>query len=271
MYKNNLDSHMSKLKNSSKTHLEKQLPVIIKLDGKAFKIFTKYLNKPFDNIIAITMQDTMTYLCEHITNCVIGYTQSDEITLVLCNYKKPTSQAWMNNSVQKICAVASSMATMAFNKFFRENVEELESETCGTCDLDVINLIKRYNECMDNGAMFDCCAFNIPRDEVNDCFVWRQNDAIKTSIRTIAQSEFSYKRLSNKTEEQMREMLREERNIDWHEFPHYLKYGSCCLQIEEPFVNPNGENCIRHKWLVDSKIPIFAENTEYVNERINFD
>lgn len=66
----------------------------------------------------------MKYLCENIQGCVLGYTQSDEVTLILVDYKKLTSSAWFDYEVQKICSIAASMATMAFNNAFRENVDE---------------------------------------------------------------------------------------------------------------------------------------------------
>lgn len=63
------------------------------------------------------MQETMKYLCENIQ----GYTQSDEITLVLIDYQKLTTDAWFDYNVQKICSVA----TLIFNRRFQEQIVEL--------------------------------------------------------------------------------------------------------------------------------------------------
>ena len=108
----------------SKTRLVSRMPVIIRIDGKAFHTFTRGFKKPFDEVLIKSIQDTMKYLCENIQGCVLGYHQSDEITLVLVDYKKLNSSSWFDNEVQKICSIAASMATMAFNKFFKSNVEE---------------------------------------------------------------------------------------------------------------------------------------------------
>ena len=108
----------------SKTKLVRRMPVMIRLDGKAFHTFTRGFHKPFDDILIKSMQETMKYLCENIQGCVFGYTQSDEITLVLIDYKKITSSAWFDYEVQKICSISASMATLAFNKFFTKNVEK---------------------------------------------------------------------------------------------------------------------------------------------------
>lgn len=105
---------------ASKTRLMKRTPVVIRIDGKAFHTFTKGFNKPFDQTLMSTMQATMKYLCENIQGCVLGYTQSDEITLILVDYQKLNSSAWFDYEVQKLCSISASMATMAFNQYFRE-------------------------------------------------------------------------------------------------------------------------------------------------------
>lgn len=98
-----------------KTKLMRRTPVAIRVDGKAFHTFTRGFQKPFDMIMVRAMQATMKYMCEHIQGCVLGYTQSDEITLILIDYKNPNSDAWFGYEVQKMCSIAASMATMAFN------------------------------------------------------------------------------------------------------------------------------------------------------------
>ena len=105
-----------------KTQLVRRMPVMIRIDGKAFHTFTRGFQKPFDNILIKSMQETMKYLCENIQGCVFGYTQSDEITLVLVDYKKLTSSACFDYQVQKMCSISASMATMIFNKVFSNNV-----------------------------------------------------------------------------------------------------------------------------------------------------
>lgn len=113
-----LAKRMKEYEHVSKTKLIRRLPVLLRLDGRAFHSFTKNFQKPFDEILIKTMQDTMKYLCENMQGCVLGYTQSDEITLVLVNYEKLNSEPWFDYKVQKICSIAASMCTMAFNKYF---------------------------------------------------------------------------------------------------------------------------------------------------------
>ena len=107
-----------------KTRLMRRCPVAIRLDGKAFHTFTRGFQKPFAEILVKSMQETMKYLCENIQGCVLGYTQSDEITLVLIDYQKLNSAAWFDYRTDKMCSIAASMATMAFNRYFKEIVED---------------------------------------------------------------------------------------------------------------------------------------------------
>ena len=110
-----------------KTKLMRRTPVIIRIDGKAFHTFTRGFQKPFDDVLIKTMQETTKYLCENIQGCVLGYTQSDEITLVLIDYQRFETSAWFDYEIQKMCSIAASMATIAFNRYFKENVKEYAS------------------------------------------------------------------------------------------------------------------------------------------------
>ena len=99
-----------------KSKLMRRTPVAIRVDERSFHTFTRGFNVPFDDVLIKTMQETMKYLCENIQGCVLGYAQSDEITLILIDYKKLSSAAFFDYEVQKICSITASMATMAFNR-----------------------------------------------------------------------------------------------------------------------------------------------------------
>ena len=117
-----LGERMKKYEYVTRTHLMTRTPVIIRIDGKAFHTFTRRFKKPFDEILVKSMQETMKYLCENIQGCILGYTQSDEITLVLVDYKELDTCAWFDYNIQKMCSIVSSMATLAFNQIFTRNV-----------------------------------------------------------------------------------------------------------------------------------------------------
>ena len=121
--KDNLGDRMKCYENVSRVYLTKRIPVIIRLDGKAFHTFTKSFRKPFDKILMETMWETSKYLCANIQGCKIAYTQSDEISLLLTDYEKITTCSWFDSNIQKMVSVSASMATLAFNKYFKEIYE----------------------------------------------------------------------------------------------------------------------------------------------------
>ena len=270
MRNDNLGDRMKTYENVTRTYLTRRTPVIIRIDGKAFHTFTRRFDKPFDSVLVRTMQDTMKYLCENIEGCVLGYTQSDEITLVLCDYKKLTSQAWFDNNIQKICSISASMATMAFNDNFAEIV------SMSFLDLpadDYVNLpyfCGVHERMIYKQAMFDSRVFNIPKEEVNNCLLWRQQDATRNSIQSVAQANFSHKQLEGKNCNELQEMLWQEKGINWNDYPTHLKRGSCCVKSTYT-LEVDGKDVQRSKWVIDNEIPIFSQNTWYVNGRITFD
>ncbi len=180
---NNRDSlgeRMKRYENVPKVSLVRRMPVIIRLDGKAFHTFTRGFVKPFDTLLMQTMNDTMKYLCENIQGCVMAYTQSDEITLVLIDYQTLTSDAWFDNNVEKMCSIAASMATLAFNSAWRRNVNAWAVSKIpdwydgGTnnpdgMDQGALSQAMLYSSRFDR-ALFDARAFNVPKEEVMNCF-----------------------------------------------------------------------------------------------------
>ena len=259
-----------------KTKLMRRMPVAIRIDGKAFHTFTNGFKRPFDDVFIKSMQETTKYLCENIQGCVLGYTQSDEITLILIDYQKLNSDAWFGYEVQKMCSIAASMATMAFNKFFYKNVcsfnstntrkwiENAEERKQMAKYLDTL-----YKAC-EKGAMFDARVFNIPKEEVTNLVYWRQVDASRNSVQMVGQANFSHKELQNKTCSMIQDMLVNERGINWNDYPAHQKRGSCC--IKKPYVHqptPQSEPIVRFKWEIDAEIPIFkGEGRKYIDDLI---
>lgn len=264
--------------NIPKTKLMRRCPVILRIDGKAFHTFTRGFQKPFDEVLIKTMQETMKYLCENIQGCVLGYTQSDEITLILVDYKKFTSQAWFDYEVQKMCSIAASMATMTFNKRFTENyldyISTLEPDFTNDSDLESWRkTVSAYINASDKGAMFDCRCFNIPKEEVTNSIYWRQLDATRNSIQMVGQANFSHKELQNKSCNDIQDMLMTQKSINWNDLPLYQKRGSCCIRnymISLPYGDylldeTAGEN----EWIIDKDIPIFkGEGRKYIDDLV---
>lgn len=250
--KDSLGDRMKTYENVTRHYLTRRTPVIIRLDGCHFRTFTRGFNKPFDEVMCNSMQDTLFYLCRNIQGCVFGYTQSDEITLVLCDYQKLDTAAWFDDNILKMCSVSASLATLVFNKAFSKYAYDYMGRNNNA-------LSDSYTKAYYKGANFDSRVFNIPKEEVCNCLIWRQQDAIRNSIEGLGQAYFSAKQLHKKNCEMIKEMLLSEKNVDWNDTPTKFKRGSCCIR------NEFGE------WVIDNEIPIFTEDRDYIEKRIVFD
>ena len=207
-----------------------------------------------------SMQDTMKYLCENIQGCVLGYTQSDEITLILVDYKKLTSSAWFDYEVQKMCSISASMATMAFNKAFEKNVRdwnmEMANDISNPTDISFVDQLRVYGKAINKGAMFDARVFNIPKEEVTNLIYWRQLDATRNSIQMVGQANFSHSQLQNKSCNDIQDMLMLQKGINWNDCATDEKRGSCCIKDSIG-------------WIIDVNIPIFkGEDREYIDKLV---
>ena len=182
----------------SKTFLYRRMPVIIRLDGKAFHTLTRGCEKPFDRNFSDAMDQTMKVVMKEAQGSQLGYVQSDEISILLTDYTNFDTQAWFDNQIQKICSVAASIASVEFTEAFGR---------------------KGY---------FDCRCFNIPREEVTNYFIWRQQDWMRNSLQMLARDSYSQKELHLKTVPMMHEMLHE-KGVNWADLEDRFKNGGTCL------------------------------------------
>ena len=260
------DRMKNNYENRSKTALTRRMPVIIRIDGKAFHSFTRGFNRPYDKILHEAMNQTTKKLCENIQGCKLGYTQSDEISLLLIDFDTLATDAWFDYEVQKMCSIAASMATLYFNQVFQE-VAQAEMSPCIEA--------KRY-EILDNaitkGALFDARCFNIPEDEVCNYFIWRQQDATRNAIQMLGQTHFSHSQLQRKSCDMIQEMLFTEKGINFNEMPTEFKRGICIIKRDFtiPAINMNGDpvHLDRTSWYIDTEIPIFTQDRAYIESKM---
>jgi tRNA(His) guanylyltransferase len=239
MKKDDFGNRMKGYENVFRQVLPRRMPVIIRIDGCHFHTYTKGMNKPFDEDLTKAMWETCKYLAQNIMGCKMVYHQSDEISLLITNYDKLTTESWFQNNIQKIVSVAASMTTAKFNEVMRG---------------------KYPNKPL---ATFDARAWVLPHDEVNNYFLWRQQDATKNSISMVAQANFPHNQLQNLNGKQMQEKLYVEKGINWNDLPVWQKRGVC---ISKQYYK-KGE-AIRSKWDVDLVTPIFSQNREYINQYV---
>jgi tRNA(His) 5'-end guanylyltransferase len=235
----------------SQTHLMRRTPVIIRLDGVAFHTFTRNFEKPFDKMLGKAMLWTTRSLVNNIQGCVLCYTQSDEISLVLHDYKKLDTDAWFGYNVQKLVSVSAKMATYEFVRAFDDILCGYDSHKC---------LSTYWPALKDNNVGFDSRCFNLPVEEVNNYFVDRQRDAEKNSINLLAQQYYSQKELDGIKSNELQNKLFTEKGVNWNHLVYYQKRGFVALPNNDP--NP--------KDILDGT-PIFSKEPEFVNSRIRFD
>lgn len=268
-----LGCRMKDYESISKTKLMKRSPVICRIDGKAHHSFTRGFKKPFDEIYMKSMQDTAKYLCENLQGVVMSYQQSDEITLVFVDYKELNTSPYFDYEVQKLCSIIASMTTMAFNKFFLDNVDMAFQAEFYKRGLDqggtlseMEKLEAEYKVYYDkvNKAMFDARVFNLPKEEVTNCLYWRQLDASRNSVQMVGQANFSHSELQNKSCSMIQDMLMEQKGINWNDFPTHQKRGSCVIKEEY-----EEQGATRTRWIIDTEIPVFKnEGRQYIDKLV---
>ena len=203
--KDPLGSRMKEFYESiTKLKLPRRSYSIIRLDGKAFHTFTRGMIRPFDQQFTDVMNETAKYLCENIQGAKFAFVQSDEISILMTDFDKLETSAWFDNTVQKIVSVSSSYATAKFNQL-------IPSEKL---------------------AMFDSRVFTIPsRTEVQNYFIWRQQDTRKNCIQSIGQSIFSQKELHGQSGRDIIQML-DSRDYIFEDVSESFRHGRIIFKVE---------------------------------------
>ena len=272
-----LANRMKEYEKRNQYYLQKRTPVAIRVDGRSFHTFTKGFQRPFDDVLIKTMQETAKYMCENIQGAKLAYVQSDEITIILTDYDTLETDCWFNYRTDKLCSISASMATMAFNKFFKRNTENYiqncatDYETDGLYGKDTpeYQLCEIYQKAVEKGAMFDARCFNIPKEEVTNLIYWRQLDATRNSIQMVGQANFSHKELQNKSCNDIQDMLHEQKGINWNDYPTVCKRGTAIIYVN--YQNPQSltDKDIIKGWKIDTEMPILkGENRAYVDDLV---
>lgn len=179
------------------------IPIVARMDGKAFHTFTAGLKRPYDERLSRLMVATTKYLVQE-TNAKIGYTQSDEISLVWYN-EEIDSDSFFDAKLLKMTSVLASMTTAFFNRNLKEHLPEKA----------------------DRVPLFDARVYNVPTDwEATNYLIWREMDATRNSISMAAQSMFSHNQLQNKSSSDMQEMMFATHGINWNNYPDFFKRGT---------------------------------------------
>lgn len=213
--------------NRTRNFLPRRTYTIIRVDGKAFHSYTRGLARPFDEKLVNDMDETACYMCKNIQGAKFAFVQSDEISILLTDFDGLSTDAWFDGNIQKMVSISASLATAKFNELRPNKI-----------------------------ALFDSRVFTIPSDiEVENYFIWRQQDTTRNSISSVAQSMFSHRELENKNTDQMQEMCFQ-KGVNWNDFSAKLKRGR--LIVKQDYEK---EGATRSKW-VSVEPPIFTQERE---------
>ena len=276
-----LANRMKEYEKRNQYYLQKRTPVAIRVDGRSFHTFTKGFQRPFDDILMKSMQETAKYMCENIQGAKFAYVQSDEITIILTDYDTLETDSWFNYRTDKLCSISASMATMAFNKYFEKNVDDYRFrkwDGISKYEKGTEEYIKTLLKAVEKGAMFDARCFNIPKEEVTNLIYWRQLDATRNSIQMVGQANFSHKELQNKSCNDIQDMLHEQKGINWNDYPTVCKRGTACIKngkiieyLNEFKVTAKLMDSTKteNNWIIDTEMPILkGEDRAYVDDLV---
>lgn len=221
--------------------LMRRAPVIVRVDGKAFHTLTRGMDRPFDQGFVRCMEEAATALLEEAQGSRLAYCQSDEISVVLCDYDTIQTEPWFGYRVQKVASVAASIATAAFTAQFRHSFPDRSAR-----------------------PVFDGRVFSLPDEtEIVNYLIWRQQDATRNSIQATGYAHFSAKQLHKVNTKAMQEMLFTEKGINWNDTPTHLKRGLCA--VRETYLHEGAE---RAHVVIDHEIPVFSQDRGYVLSRL---
>lgn len=241
-----LGDRMKRYESTTQHKLLTRTPVIIRIDGHVFHTYTRrfkqldpesYTTSPYSHQLHTVMVDATKHLVSTIQGAVFAYTQSDEISILLRDWDKLTSQAWFDYTVQKLCSISAVKAANAFNFSY----QKLNPEHA--------NKISDYAE-------FDSRAYNIPREDVVNYFVWRQQDAIRNSVQMYGRYILGHKALLGKKNHEVKQMLNDN-GTPWEHIHEWKQRGTCVYR------DPASSQLT-----VDDSIVIFQHQRTYVAQHL---
>ncbi len=262
--KDSLGDRQKSYENVWKTKLPRRIPMIIRVDGKAFHTYTKNCEKPFDKKLADLMDETAKHLCENIQGAQIAYVQSDEITILVHDYKSLNSDAWFDKELQKMCSISAAMAST----YFTINSWKLKPIEDGIFKdgMAYVPLMSTFLKT----ALFDSRCFIVPEHDVVNNFVWRQQDAVRNSIQMLARSLYSHNECNNKNQSDLQEMIHQ-KGKNWNDVPTGFKRGRCVYKkaiLVPAEERMHEKDVVRNKWMIDTEIPTFTVDRDFIGKHL---
>lgn len=227
------DRMKGQYENRTRLLLPRRTYTLIRVDGKAFHTYTKNCERPYDVNLAEGLGYAAEWGCREMQGVAFAYLQSDEVSFLLTDFANEQTCAWFDGNLQKICSVSASSITAYFNEYM--TLQGGRSKM----------------------ALFDARVWTIPDPtEVENYFIWRQQDAERNSLWMYARSFFSHGQLHGKTAPDMHQMLHDV-GVNWNDLPAAQKRG----RVAE---GTGGG------WIIRNEIPVFTsdEGREWLRKQI---
>lgn len=247
-----LGDRMKGYEAASRTVLPARMPVIVRVDGRAFHTYASGAEKPFDRGMMKAMNEVALTLCREMSNAVFAYVQSDEISVLMVDYKEENTQAWFGGVIAKMVSVAASLAavrmTLASTAWHPKCLDSMMAYGPQPCT-------------------FDARAFVLPKEDVCNYFIWRQQDWVRNSLQMLSRSLYSHKELDGKNQSDMHEMCFQ-KGVNWAALDTDLRRGRGIVRRPKKFLIPAGpkagEMIDRMEWTVDTELPQFTADRQYI-------
>ena len=166
----------------SAQYLTRRVPVIVRVDGRAFHTFCRGMKKPFDTMFMEDMRWAAAHVAADMQGCKLAYVQSDEASFLLTDFDDLTTDAWFGYRAAKVVSAAASLMTAYF-------------------------ILAREYKLGNSPPTFDARAFNVPQADVANYFLWRAQDWERNSLEMYCRAFFSHKQMHGKNRAAQHEML----------------------------------------------------------------
>ena len=198
-----IGDRMKRYENISAFYLPHRIPVIIRIDGRAFHTITRRrFGKNWSMEFVEQMINTAKTVIADMQGCDFCYSQSDEISFLLTDYRTINTDGWFGYDIRKLISISASLASSVFSRLYGRDIA------------------------------FDSRCFSLPHDEVCNYFIWRQIDATRNAIQMAGREYFSHKQLHLKSCNEIQEMLFQQKSINFNDYPIIRKRGFCLIKKE---------------------------------------
>lgn len=219
---------------ASEHYLLRNMPIIVRIDGKNFKHITRGLDKPFDERFNNVMRDTLISLCRTVKGVVMGYTISDEIDLLIYD----NDIYWYDLNLQGLVASIASLATGIFNRYYQEQIIFSDNN-------------KRI-------GLFDVVAFNVPQEHVSDYFIRKQKFEMRANLEKVCELNGVTKDLKTLSSFELKKRLFNLRAFDYDEKIDSVNRIGMVATMNEA-----------NDYIVNKVTPIFEEQPTFISSLVD--